>query len=286
MKLLKYLGLLYSVAAALVLTAFGVHAAIEEFTGKIIVPKAHDVYAVLRAGEPEAEAQTEGEAEKSDQPVEVIDSGSQLSGDIKDVAIDLRQEIKQIAEGNQRWDAEVKSILQTDLQKNLEEISRQTKIARELRNNRDTVLEGMLPLLNGLMDGKEAWTRIEGTEALKAILGNSDGTDASGDSSGSAWTVERILKSLRFGNENYGDRSRRLHGLGADVLAGILSSGLDVGGEEAGGVKLTEEDAVRFLLTLEDDKLTKVFTALREENPERASGLMARMLRGKESKES
>ena len=172
MKLFKYLGLLYCVAAALVLTAFGVHAAIEEFTGRIILPVAHEVYAALRTGDEESEGEVESWDEKNKAEFQVAEPVSQLSGDVKDVAIDLRQELKQIAEENQRWDTEVKSILQSDLQKNLDEISRQTRIARELRSNRGAVFEAMIPLLNGLMDDKEGWVHIETVDGLKEILGN------------------------------------------------------------------------------------------------------------------
>jgi len=193
---------------------------------------------------------------------------------------EVLQEIERASQDLRMWEDRI-DILGRDLGRRLLTVGEKDQSIQEHQRAWDRVRKSMVPLLNRLLADTPGWKPITEDEFLSAITGELSGEG------GNSRTLVDILEGLERREAAFAGGARALKGLDPKVLAGILSAGLKPpaeggAGAVAGTTKLTGEQAVRLLISLDPSKLARVFKALADDDPACAATLTSLVLKESE----
>jgi hypothetical protein len=268
-RIVRRLLLAYALAASLLvggmLAMLGIGAGAETWS-----PRMHAAYAALSGAADAAPAAGSGEAAGSAAMAgdEASSAVATAETGVTEIALDLRRELVRRDVDVSSWESRLRDILREDVQEDLAAMRRENEDVRRLRDRWQEVRDELVPLLNRQLATRTGVAPLTVEEFDDLILGR--------DPKPGARTLEDLLAALRQTDASFEANVARFATLKPSVLAGILLAG-DAGLDD-GEPRLSDAQAVRVLESLGDDDLAKVFTVLQEENPERASSLMAQFL--------
>lgn len=280
--------LAYAMLSAVLVTGLLVHALVEAMTGYALSRRAHAIYRVVVNG-PEAPSTTgAGRVRDAGDPevAEVRGDPEPLPENVQRVALDLRRELSQTASTLDTWEGRLRDILKEDLDRSQDKLREEHARIGRLKARWDRFGTALARLVNEILSRK-GLAKITREELEDMVLGGEDGSESHGER-----RLDELLAAMNADTLDFDARSRQLHALRPEVIAGILATGGGGGlpaiaqSSQAPSRTISDEQAVRFLLTLEQKKLTQVLTALQDESPERAATLTAYLLSGNSSSKS